>query len=342
MDTELLEEVDTQIAESEGTGAEASPSLRDALGEAYDKVSGEPVAKVETAAVIDPVAAAKAVAPGAETPLIAAVTPPVDTIPERLKTKLGEKWAAMPPEIKAEFREYESAIGRMADKYGKAAKEWDQVSRTVAPYQEMLRAENGNVHGAIANFFETARILRQGSPEQKQGILMAMAQAYKIPLPGAQPGQQPETASAAQLSPEFLDRINRLEQRELTERAAAEHNARTQVDNDLNAFIGDAKNAYVKEPGLLNTMAALISAGKAEGLADSYEQAIWLHEGPRNAEIAKRATAANAPRVAAAQRARQAGVSVNGNAPGTVKLDASKMSLRDTLSAAFDGELDQT
>lgn len=340
MDTELLEEVDTAV-ESTTPAADTpteAPSLRDALGEAYDKVTAtDPAIKVESAA--DPVAAAKAVVPGAETP---PVVPPTDTIPERLKTKLGEKWATIDPTIKAEFREYESAIGRMADKYGKAAKEWDTIQRTVAPYQEMLRQENGNVHGAIANFFETARILRQGSPEQKQGILIAMSQAYKIPLPGAQPGSEAPAGGAANLSPEFLDRINRLEQRELTERAAAEHNARTQVDNDLNVFIGDAKNVYVKEPGLLNTMAALISAGKAEGLADSYEQAIWLHEGPRNAEIAKRAAANNAPRVAAAQRARQAGVSVNGNAPGTVKLDASKMSLRDTLSAAFDGELDQT
>jgi hypothetical protein len=344
---EKVESIDAPVVETPEPAAKA-PSLRESLSKVFDEASASPDGKpkpvVEAPAIKstkDPIAAAKAVVPGA------APTPPAEPpIPSRLKAKLEAEWSTIPPKIRAEFHEYEAAIGRMANKYGKAAKDWEATERLFAPYAEMTRAEGGNFHSAAANLFETARILRQGSPEQKQGLLLAMVKAYNIPLPSATPGGDGSASSpspgVAQLSPELLDRINRLESRDLTAAATAAHNVRVQVDNDLNAFVSDPKNVYVREPGFLDTMAALIQTNKAEGLADAYTQAAWLHEGPRNAEIARLTSERNASRVADAQRARRAGVSVNGNAPGTVRLDPSKMTLRDTLAAAYDGELDPT
>jgi hypothetical protein len=136
-----------------------------------------------------------------------------------------------------------------------------------------------------------------------------------------------------------MSRINRLEQGLLTRDAAEVHNARTKVETDLQTFLADPAHVYVQEPGYLDTMAALINAGKATGLDDAYTQAAWLHEGPRAREIARLNAARTASQIEQAARAKAAAVSVNGNAPGPVKLDPASLSLRDTLAAAYDGEL---
>lgn len=328
--------------------ASSGPSLRETITQAFEThspkdVDGEAVTPAVTSSIAEQSAVPKeqAVPKEAETsnePATEEGQPKVERpIPGRLKAKFAEKWESIPPEIREEFYAYESDVGRMASKYGKAAKSWEETQAAFAPYEQMVRAEGGNFHGAMVNLFETARILRQGAPEQKAALLKQIQTTFNIPIDTAT-GEQAGSALAP-ISPELIDRINRLEQGILTREASEVHNARAKVESDLQTFLADPKHVYVQEPGYLDTMAGLITAGKATGLSDAYEQAAWLHEGPRNAEIAKINAARITPRVEQAARARQVGVSVNGNAPGTVKLDPSKLSLRDTLSAAFDGEL---
>lgn len=338
--------MDTDLeAPDDGLEQSSEASLRDALSQAYDATRTTEGADGEAVTpATAPSSPAKLNEAGEQTQVESATAPAVPAdepkyerpIPERLKYKLADKWTTIPPEIREEFHAYETHIGQMANKYGKAAKAWEETQSAFAPYEQMVRAEGGNFHGAMVNLFETARILRQGSPEQKVALLKQIQTTFNIPADATVSDQG--TAPAA-ISPELIDRINRLEQGILTREASEVHNARAKVESDLQTFLADPKNVYTQEPGYLDTMAGLITAGKATGLDDAYTQAAWLHEGPRNAEIAKINAARITPRVEQAVRAKQVGVSVNGNAPGTVKLDPSKLSLRDTLAAAFDGEL---
>lgn len=269
-------------------------------------------------------------------------------IPERLKAKWGEKWQTIDKDLRAEFHQYESSIGGLASKYGKAAKSWDQAMQVSAPYMDMIRKEGGDYHSATANLFETARILRQGLPEQKVQLVRQMCQAYGIPLDAVMGQRQAATEGQpsnnqqpqiSEVSPELLNRLNELERTILTRDAGVAHNAQQKVNSDVENFLADTANVYIREPGYLDTMAGLISAGKAENIKSAYEQAAWLHERTRILEIAKMNTARMQPRVDAANQARRVGVSMNGNATGTVSRDPSKMNLRDALSAAYDGDL---
>lgn len=273
--------------------------------------------------------------------------PPAPTeraIPERLKSRFGEKWATIPPEIRDTFHEYETNIGRLASTYGQRAKQWEEAQKVYAPYAEMVAKEGGNFHSAVANLLETSRILRQGTPEQKIVLLRQTAAAFNIPLEALSAGGAPAGEAGAPAAPpineELINRLNTLERTVLTTRGTEAHNARTQVETEIQTFMSDPANVYLQEPGYLDTMSALIGAGKANDLPEAYRQAAWLHERPRQLEIAK----ANQQREQAgretAARARRAASSVNGSAPGTVKPDPNKMSLRDTLSAAYDGELE--
>jgi hypothetical protein len=323
---------------SQGEGSGEKVTLREALSKAYDSAAEPAVKPTEGSAALS-------TAPGSGTSTLpAVVTPSERPIPDRLKGKFAEAWPTLDPKVKEAFHEYESSVGKLAHKYGSSAKNWDDTQRAFAPYEGLVKSQGGNFLSAMTNLFETSRILHTGSPEQKTALLVRMAQAFRIPMPG---GEAHQAQGAAVPSPapsgvslELLDRLNRLEQTHLTREAQDAYTVRTQVDQDLEAFIGDAANTYVKEPGFLGTMAQLITVGKASGLEDAYTQAAWLHENTREMEIAKITQSRNAPRVGAAQRAKAAAVSVNGNAPGSVKLDPRKLNLRQTLSAAYDGELE--
>lgn len=335
MEPEVVDEV---VEAVEAAPPAAPDTLREALSQAYDQSATPATFPPEKPLSAAPLAQDPAAlpAPPPEDPAAPALERP---IPERLKAAFGEKWATLPPEIKKEFHEYESSIGRLASKYGTDAKAWQQTQVAFAPYEQMVKEEGGNFHTAMTNLFETARILRKGTNEQKQALIQQVCQTFKVPFPGGATAEGAPPATAA-LPPEFVSRIDRIEHDLLTRQATEQQNLRTKVDSELQTFLADDKHVYVKEPGFLETMASLISAGKAEGLPDAYSQAAWLHEGPRTAEIAKINAAKTASLRTQATRAKAAAVSVNGNAPGSVKRDPSKMTLRDTLSAAFDGELD--
>ena len=272
---------------------------------------------------------------------VAPTPPPAErAIPERLKGRFADKWATLPPDVKDSFHEYESNIGRLASTYGQRAKSWEESQRVFAPYAEMVQKEGGNYHSAVGNLLETARILRQGSPEQKVVLLRQTASAFGVSLQDlvgipTQEGQPPRSEPNEAL----INRLNALEREVLTTRGQESHNARTQVDSEIETFVADTSNIYLQEPGYLDTMATLIRAGKAANLPEAYQQAAWLHERPRQLEIAKANQQRTDSSRDAANRAKRASVSVNGSTPGNVRVDMSKLSLRDALSAAFDGEL---
>lgn len=274
-----------------------------------------------------------------ETPAVTA--PPTErAIPERLKSRFGEKWTALPPEIRETFHEYESNIGRLAHRYGKDAKSWNDTQAIFAPYQEMVRSEGGDFNGAVSNLLETARILRQGSQEQKVVLLRQTAQMFNVPLESLLGGNDATGAPRSAIDEATINRLNALEREVLTTRGTQTHNAHQQVNQDLDAFTSDPANVYLHEPGYMETMAQLIKVGRAEGLQDAYTQAAWMHERPRQLEIAKQSQQRLEQSRAAADRSKRAATSVNGSAPGAVRRDTAKMGLRDTLSAAFDGELE--
>ena len=328
-DTSIRSGLEAAFAESAPSAAPAAaPTAAPAPADASQSAVTPPAAPAADTPPVDP-------AVPTETPLQAE-----RGIPERLKSRFGDKWDKLPPEIKSTFHEYESNIGRLAHRYGKDAKAWNDSQAVFAPYAEMVRAEGGDFNGALSNLLETARILRQGTAEQKVVLLRQTAQMFGVSLASLTGAPQADGSAQPSVDEATINRLNQLEREVLTTRGMQTHNARQQVNQDLEAFTSDPAHIYLQEPGYMETMAALIKAGKAEGLKDAYEQAAWLHERPRQLEIARQNQQRSEQSRQAAERARRAASSVNGSSPGAVRQDTSKLSLRDTLAAAFDGELD--
>lgn len=328
-------ETDVQGSETPDTGRD---SLRSALEENYDKSAGAPSAPATEGSpgtVEAPAPGVPAVA-GAAPAAVPAVSDPFP-IPDRVKASLGPQWAALPAEVKHEIREYESHVGRLASRYGQAAKSWESVEKVIAPYQSLIQENGGTPLGVIGNMLETARVLSKGTPDQKLYAVHAILKSFQIPVQTFTDGTiglpNPQTP------PEVLHRLTGLERQDLTARAADEYNVRQEVVTELDTFLADESRTYAREPGFLDTMADLIRVGRAKDLPDAYSQAAWIHEKTRPLEVARHNQERLAPQIQAAATARAAAISPSGNAPGQIARDPSKMSLRETLSAAFDGEL---
>lgn len=325
-------ETEVQGSETPDTGRD---SLRSALEESFDKATagGEPSSPPAAEGTAPAVAAP---APGNAPAAPAAPADPFP-IPDRVKATLGPQWAALPAEVKHEIREYESHVGRLASRYGQAAKSWESVEKVIAPYQSLIQENGGTPLGVIGNMLETARVLSKGTPDQKLYAVHAILKSFQIPVQTFTDGTiglpNPQTP------PEVLHRLTGLERQDLTARAADEYNVRQEVVTELDTFLADESRTYAREPGFLDTMADLIRVGRAKDLPDAYSQAAWIHEKTRPLEVARHNQERLAPQIQAAATARAAAISPSGNAPGQIARDPSKMSLRETLSAAFDGEL---
>jgi hypothetical protein len=272
----------------------------------------------------------------AEVPAVDKVV--LDEPPSRLKDRFGTTWATLPPEIKGAFREYESAIGRLGNRYGQAARQWNEIQTVFAPYEEMVRSEGGTLPKAVQSLFETARILRQGHPEQRAALVLQMLPTFKIPHEVLEDGRV--VLNRPTSDPALLNRLSQLEGSRLTDEARIAQNTRQQVDTELEAFVTDPAHPYTQIPGYLDSMAVLIESRKAANLKEAYDQAAWLHEESRTLEFAKRSQEEASRRSSQALAARSAAVSVPGNAPGPVTRSTKNLSLRDELNARFDGTLE--
>lgn len=334
-------------------------SLRDALSTAYEGAGGSaaPAPAPAPEAASPPPAEAPAPAESKTTEAAAATDAATAAaalaagrpIPERLKSKWADKWETLDQAIRDEFHSYESHIGGLASRYGKAAKAWERAQQTFAPYAEMVQREGGDFHTAMGNLFETARILRTGAPAQKVALVQAMAQSFNISpqdivraLGGQIAGGEvsaPAPTPAPGQDVELLNRLSAIERRILTQEGQALHNVRTQVTSETSAFLADPANAYVQEPGFTDTMAQLLESGAADNLQDAYQKATWIIPTTREMELAKSSKQRMEAERQRAERAKHAAVSLPGNAPGSMQRDLSKLDLRQTLAAAFDGEL---
>jgi hypothetical protein len=195
-----------------------------------------------------------------------------DRPPSSWKPAVREQWANLPPDVRQEIlrREEASVMGVR------------HLHEQLAPYQTMadnLKDYMGDIHrqggdpiGYTRNLLEADRRLRNApDPSSKLGVLLQMADAYRIPLrevlsrvPGTEALATPQQFQQPQIPPEVA--------RELYEmRQWREHVTTSTATNEVEGF------GYDKEffGDVRGRMADLIESGAAQNLGDAYEMACW-------------------------------------------------------------------
>lgn len=345
--------------ETPGQPASSAPSLRDSLSDAFDAA---PAADTSNVPANDAPADASSVpatdstpdsrlapageaddasAPSSTQPPAAADGQPASGVPAKQaagdapKTPPGfpggdAAWNALPAEArnwaKGRERQFETYIRTNAE----AAKFGGAMWNAVRPYEAMIRAQGAHPAAVVQGALNQHFALAQGSPEQKAGVILGLAQHYGVDLSSAIDAQ----AQAPQQSPEVMQlrqalggvvgylRQNEMRQAQQETMAATGH---------VNQFASDPQRPHMNDQRVTQLMADLIESGRAQGLQDAYESAVYAFPDIRAVLLEQ-----DAARRAANARSAQQSAPARGGAPVASVMSPTNQSIRSQIERAWD------
>ena len=243
-------------------------------------------------------------------------------------------------------REQEFAKGVSTYKTEFEAKkaEFEQVQpivQAIAPFMNDLKANNIQPSQWISNLGNAHKQLAMGSPEQKLGMFLKLAQDYQVPVQQLfQQGQDGKIYFNPQVRYQAPVQQTQPDIGKLVEQKFLE----VQTQNQIQEFEAEAtkeNSLYPHYATVKPSMAQLLEAGIATDLKGAYEAALRL---PQHSEIfdqmLKTKQENEAKELAArkkeeAERARRSAVSVRGSTPNGKPANGTK-GIRAHIEAAMD------
>lgn len=273
---------------------------------------------------------------------------PADRAPASWRPDIREHWASLPDTVRSEIARREGEVQRTLQESAEARKNYDAVMKTIAPYEAFIRAENSNPIQAIDNLMSTAARLRTGTAPELAQMVAGLVNQFGIGrfgnsfiemLDSALAGQQPTAAdpqSAAvqqavqqQLAPvqQFMSQFQQM-QRQQQERVQQTAIA------EVNQFLSKAEFGEDVREEMADLMETAQRRGQSLTLQQAYEKACYLNDSVRKVMTQRQAAQGAQTSTQAAQRARQAAVSVSGSAPmGALRQDPTDV--RSAIEAAI-------
>lgn len=281
----------------------------------------------------------------------------VDLPPSTFTVAGKSAYAGLPKDsaLRADIKKREADFQKGIGQYKQMAETGSRLLNEIQPYMAQIRAEGGSPETAVRTLFNTAYMLRQGSPQERGRLVMQIAQQYGADISpwmgqgqqaqGSEQGQVPIQQVVQQLMQPYVQRIDQF----TTQQQSAQQRMQQEQDNrtsqQIEAFRsatddkGQAKHVYFDN--VRGVMGSLISNGDAQSLEQAYEMACRAHPEVSKAMSAEQRTRDEAQRLEearrkaeGAKRANAANVSGQG---GVGIADTSKLSLHDDIAARLDG-----
>lgn len=261
---------------------------------------------------------------------------PVDKLnkaPDAWSPQAKSKFAKLDPDIQAEVMRREVEIHKGFTKQDETRNVGKHFNDAIAPYLPMIRAEGGDPIAAVQALMQTAYNLRQSTPDQKEHLLIQLAQQYGINMQGVfnrLSGQQqqrvdPQVAHMQQ-------QLSQLQQERTNFAQANEANEQAQINSTIDGFASNPKNVYFTN--VKPEMAALLREGRAKDLQEAYEMACWARSDIRPLMLQQQDQQKTQAMRDKSQRARMAGVSISGSPTGSAGvIPSGERSLSDELRA---------
>lgn len=211
--------------------------------------------------------------------------------------------------------------------YKEAATFGRELHQVFTPHAEFLQELRATPAQAVNVLMNTARILYQGTPEQKAREVADMCHRHGIDI-----------ASLAEIPP--VDPTIRALQAEVQRLSQFVSGAQQQpeqpaIDPSLVNEVQQFKATNPHFDAVREDMAFLLESGRASGMQDAYDKAVRMNDRLwQESQAQQRAQAEARAKQEAAHRAKAAAVSVKGSAPGaTVQSAPASTDLRATLAA---------
>jgi len=265
-----------------------------------------------------------------ETPVDNATDDHTAQAPSSWKKDISEKWSELPPEVRAEIHRRESDYHKGIEQYKQAAEQAEYLQQAIAPYMQNIQASGVPPAQALQHLLGVEHTLRNGTAEQKTRLIAEIARDYGIDLEDITP--------APPLDPQVQQLIQ--QNRHLQQfQQTVQQQQQSAVKSEIERFRDNPENVHFEE--VREDMAVLLETGRAANLQDAYDMAVWMR--PEIRQTLVQTQRAEAEKRAAEQqrkqRAKTAAGSVKGSANSKATSVSSNASLRDTLTAALDGDI---
>jgi hypothetical protein len=179
---------------------------------------------------------------------------------------------------------------------------------------------------------KTARVLYQGTPEQKAREVADMCQRHGIDI---------ESLAHVQPIDPTIRALQAQQEQILQFLAAQQRPVVPDIEPTLVSEVQQFKQSHEHFDLVREDMALLLESGRASGMDDAYNKAIRMNDQAWGATQAKQQADAQA-KAAAAQKAKAAAVQVKGSSPGaSIKAPPASTDIRSALKANIDAMRDQ-
>lgn len=271
-----------------------------------------------------------------------------DRAPASWKPDVREHWSQLPDTVRSEIARRETEVQRTLQETAEARKTAEAVMRTIAPYEAFIKAENSNPLQAIDNLMSTAARLRTGTAPELAQMVAGIVQQFGIgrfgntfieqldsALAGQTPRQADPTSMAVQqavqqqLAP-VQQMLSQFQQAQQYQQERIVHQAASEVEQ----FLSKAEFGDDVREDMADIIETASRRGQSMTLADAYKKACLMNDSIRQVMIQRQQAQGAQVQTQAAQRARQAAVSVSGGAPvGALKQEATD--IRSAIEAAI-------
>lgn len=252
------------------------------------------------------------------------VEKPARKPPSSWKKEAQDVYSKLDPLAQDEIDRREQDFHKGLETYKQKAQFADQFGQVIQPFMQNIQAENAHPLEAVQHFFRLDHTLRHGSPEQKAAVVQEIMQRAGI---------TPEILSQA---PQLDPNLTAVQQQVMNLTRELQHRDQLsqQAEADrLNREISNFATGKEHFETVRQDMAALLQSGRAQGLEDAYEMAVWANPITRAALQAQQQESARQQTAKIAQDAKKA-ASVNVTKRGSLaSTSTTPSSMEDTIRA---------
>jgi hypothetical protein len=264
--------------------SDLADAWQESEGERIEETQAEVEAIEPVEATVEEVASGEEAAPAEEAPI--SERPQEDDIaPNQAPPEVREVWDQLPSAVKQAWNDNVKRNASQIQRYAESAKFADSIMQAAQPYQQALQMEARNPQEALATFGMFAQTMRNGTPQEKAGMLAGLAQRYSVDineLDGALTsmlsgnGPQPQQPQQQPQQPPADPRVDQM-LRQQQAREAMEANQEIKRFAETHEFLDDVRSDMADE------LDKATSRGDTITLEEAYDRAIWAN--PKIREI---------------------------------------------------------
>lgn len=254
--------------------------------------------------------------------------PQGEKAPASWRPDIREHWASLPEPVRAEIARRETEVQRTLQDTAEARKTAESINQVIQPYMPFIKAEGSNPLQAIDNMMSTAARLRTGTAPELATMMAGIINQFGTgrfgnsfieildgALAGQTPRVDPQQAAVEQVINQRLAPVQQMLTQFQQAQAAQQQRVQQQAVSEVNNFLAQAEFGNDVREDMADLLESAQRRGQNLSLADAYKKACLMNDSIRSVISQRMQTKGAQQTTQAAQKARQAAVSVSGGAP---------------------------